>query len=185
VPELRALTVKQPWAGCIAHLDKRTENRSWRLPDKYRGVQAAIHAGASVDRDNISAPMGAEGWASLFASSAEWDAWRFWDLGRKPRDEASWPPRLSLGAVVAVATLAACHRFDFDEFCGHKGDWSETSRHPGICSPYALIRLGWHWELADVRPLAEPVPCKGKLGLWRLPDDVEKAVREQLEADND
>ncbi len=31
-------------------------------------------------------------------------------------------------------------------------------------------------------PLAEPVPCRGALGLWRVPDDVESAVRAQLEA---
>ena len=38
-----------------------------------------------------------------------------------------------------------------------------------------------HWLLDNVRPLPDPVPCKGMLGLWRLPDEVEKAVREQLE----
>jgi hypothetical protein len=51
------------------------------------------------------------------------------------------------------------------------------------CSPWAA-RGRHHIELAGVRPLAEPVPCKGALGLWRLPEDVEKAVREQLEARN-
>jgi hypothetical protein len=181
VAELRALTVRQPWAGCIAHLDKRIENRSWRLPDKYLGTEVAVHAAAAVDRDNMSAPMGAEGWASLFGSNAEWDAWRSWHPGRKQRDMANWPPKLALGAVVSVATLADCHRFDWDELCGYSGDWSESSRHPGLCSPYVVLGVEWHWELAGVRPLAEPVPCKGKLGLWRLPEDVEKAVRAQLE----
>jgi hypothetical protein len=34
---------------------------------------------------------------------------------------------------------------------------------------------------ANARPLAEPVPCKGALGLWWLPDDVDAQVRAQLD----
>lgn len=36
-------------------------------------------------------------------------------------------------------------------------------------------------KLANARPLSEPVPCRGMLGLWRLPEEAEKAVRAQLE----
>jgi len=39
--------------------------------------------------------------------------------------------------------------------------------------PYGLV-------LRDVRALATPVPCKGALGLWTLPTDVEARVVEQL-----
>lgn len=34
----------------------------------------------------------------------------------------------------------------------------------------------WAWLLGDVRQLPAPVPCKGALGLWRVPADVEAAV---------
>lgn len=30
----------------------------------------------------------------------------------------------------------------------------------------------WAWILADPRPLAEPIPWRGALGLWTLPDEV-------------
>ena len=50
-----------------------------------------------------------------------------------------------------------------------------------LCSKWAQIDQ-WHWQLANVRPLAEPVPAKGALGLWKVPDDIESAVRGQLEA---
>lgn len=177
MPEMRALSIRQPWAGCIAHLDMRIANRSCRLPEQHRGRQVAIHAATELDRDNLGAHRRAEAWASLFGSNAEWDAWRFWHLGRTPRDVANWPPKLALGAVVAVAALAGCHRFEWDELCGSSGDWGKRSRHPGLCSPYVALGVEWHWELADVRPLAEPVPCRGLPGLWPLPDDVESAVR--------
>ncbi|MGV9536576.1 ASCH domain-containing protein [Streptosporangium sandarakinum] len=49
------------------------------------------------------------------------------------------------------------------------------------CGTWA-IRFQRHWKLANPRPLAEPVPCRGRLGLWSLPEDVEAAVRDQLAA---
>lgn len=37
------------------------------------------------------------------------------------------------------------------------------------------------WVLDRVRPLAEPVPCRGAQGLWVVPADVEVRVAEQLQ----
>lgn len=39
---------------------------------------------------------------------------------------------------------------------------------------------GFALVLANPRPLARPVPCKGALGLWRVPSDVARAVEAQL-----
>lgn len=33
------------------------------------------------------------------------------------------------------------------------------------------------WVLADVRALAEPIPCRGAQGLWRVPPAVETYLR--------
>ena len=64
--------------------------------------------------------------------------------------------------VVAVANLVDCHEaYYYGEFC---------------CTHAWAQWTGWHWVLANVRPLPEPVPCKGRQGLWRLPKDVERAV---------
>jgi ASCH domain len=82
-------------------------------------------------------------------------------------------PSAALGAVVAVVRLEGIHKALSGPGC--------TEGCP--CSPWAIMKPGMrHWVLADSRPLARPVPCGGKLGLWRLPEDIEKAVREQLEA---
>ena len=41
---------------------------------------------------------------------------------------------------------------------------------------------GWHiagqygWKLTDVQVLPVPVKCKGKLGLWTVPDEIAKAL---------
>jgi hypothetical protein len=95
------------------------------------------------------------------------------DISARPPAGESWPAehRMHLGAVIAVATVAGCH---------HSSNASEC---PGPkCSPWAALGQ-YHWQFASVRPLPDPVPCKGMLGLWRLPEDVEKAVRAQLGED--
>src|SRR5215207_5140743 len=47
-PELRAITILQPWAWAIIHGGKDIENRSWWT--RYRGL-LAIHAGLRYRRD--------------------------------------------------------------------------------------------------------------------------------------
>lgn len=50
---MRALTIRQPWAGAIAHQTKRVENRSWKLPAAHDGADILIHAGAEPDRQAV------------------------------------------------------------------------------------------------------------------------------------
>jgi hypothetical protein len=163
VAELRTLTVKPPWSHLIAKCGKLVENRGW--PARFRGL-LAIHAGLGWD-------------AAAERDTTALAAWRDWSASL-PHPNITGPLRKSaihvdLGAVVAVAELSGCH--DSEE-CMLPA-WSEV---PGVrsgCSDWAA-RGQFHWTLRQVRPLPVPVPCKGKLGLWRLPEDVEKAVRAQL-----
>lgn len=144
VAELRALTVRQPYAWAIAYGGKDVENRP--RPLGFRGL-LAIHAGKALYRGGMEDPRILEAIAS-----------REFEI-----DEAA----SRLGVVIAVADLIGCH-----------DDATEEPR--ASCSPWAVTGQH-HLMLRNPRPLAEPVPCKGKLGLWRLPEDVEKAVRAQLE----
>ena len=170
---MRALSLWQPWAGCIAWLGKDVENRSWRCPANVIGEQIAIHAARRVDKGRglLAVPC-PERWPELFASRAEWDTWRAHGNKRRSHGEVNWPARLPLGAVQAAATIASCHHSD--ECPGNP-----RACPPGLCSPWAAPGE-WHWQLAGVRPLARPVPCQGKQGLWLLPGPVEAQVRAQL-----
>lgn len=83
-----------------------------------------------------------------------------------------WEPgELPEGAVAGVAKVTGCH--PLEHVCS-------PGPHLRACSPWSA-RSQCHWLLAEVRPLPNPVPCRGMLGLWRLPADVEEAVRQQLE----
>jgi hypothetical protein len=165
LPEIRALTVRVPWSHLIAFCGKTIENRSQEM--RYRGL-LAIHAGSYARWDRAAE-----------RSPAAVVAWRRWAAslpppnlpGRLRRDAA----HITFSAVIAVATVAGCHHSD--ECMPPEAPGAPGTR-PG-CSPWA-IRGQWHIELAGVRPLADPVPCRGQLGLWRLPEDAERAVREQL-----
>jgi hypothetical protein len=43
--------------------------------------------------------------------------------------------------------------------------------------PYGIWTPGgWAWELDDVEPLADPIPCRGRQGVWRLPEDVAEEI---------
>lgn len=118
---------------------------------RYRGL-LAIHASKTVYAHDLDNP--------LILAAIERNGYEIGEAAA------------ACGAVVAVAMLAGCHLSpDFGGTCG--------ATRPR-CSPWAEPDV-YHWQLTGVRPLAEPVPCRGALGLWRLPDDVEKAVREQME----
>lgn len=69
------------------------------------------------------------------------------------------------GSILAVADLVDCHR---SAACC--APWGESS--PEV----------FHWVLGGVRPLAVPVPCRGRLGLWRPDADTLGAVLGQLQA---
>ena len=89
---LRALTIHQPWAACVAATGgKNVENRLW--PTRYRGP-LAIHASRTLDRAVLHPAI------TVF----------FHDLEPVQRTYAAAPPHLrTLGAIIALAELTDCH----------------------------------------------------------------------------
>jgi hypothetical protein len=157
---MRALSVRQPWAWAIAYAGKTVENRSRRF--NHEGL-VAIHASLGLDEPgffprNEAGHTAARKLDALGGRSNFWDARHFYIGGHRH-------PGLGLGAIIAVARFDHCH---YSADCHAK------------CSPWAIDGQ-WHICLDDVRPLAEPVPARGKLGLWTVPEDVESAVRAQIE----
>lgn len=154
-PRVIAITVRQPWAFAIAQLQKNIENRVWTT--SHRGL-LAVHAGGTWDGDRA--------------------ARRVFELS------GALVVKTDMAAIVAVVELVDVHH---STSCIR----SPRERHlhadgPFTCSPWAtgLGETGgmWHWQLAKVRRLAVPVPCKGTQRLWELPGDVEAAVLAQVGA---
>lgn len=62
------------------------------------------------------------------------------------------------GAIIGVVDVVDCVE-------KHKSRW--------FGGPYGYV-------LKNPRPLKEPIPCKGRVGLWEVPPRVEKEIRRQL-----
>lgn len=45
---MKTLSVKQPWAYLLCAGIKDVENRTWKLPEKYKGKWVLIHASANM-----------------------------------------------------------------------------------------------------------------------------------------
>lgn len=46
---MKTITVRQPWAYLLCDGIKDVENRTWRLPEKYKGEKILIHASAKSE----------------------------------------------------------------------------------------------------------------------------------------
>lgn len=59
LPDIRVLSIRQPWADLILSGAKTVENRTW--PTRWRGV-LVVHAGRSIDRtgQQVATTMGAQ-----------------------------------------------------------------------------------------------------------------------------
>ncbi len=72
-----------------------------------------------------------------------------------------------VGAIIGVVDLVGVHH------------WEDCRRGAlGTCSLWAE-RQGYHWQLDDPRPLVEPIPYRGALGLRRLPADIIQQITDK------
>lgn len=140
---MKALTVQQPWAWAIMHGGKTIENRTQNW--NYRGP-LAIHAG------NRFSTRGAD-------SDLVHTAWHSHGSHKYTPDDRD---AFVYGAILGVVDLVDVHP------------------ESGCCTPWgesAYVEHGGrerkqivHLVLENPRPLPEPLPCKGALGLWTPPE---------------
>ncbi len=144
---MKTLSLTQPWASLVAVGEKRFETRSW--PTRYRGL-LAIHAAKNFPA-----------WARDLSLTSTPFVDALFENGVNP----VWG--LPQGAIVGVVELLDCLPTGavLDQISTRElvfGDFS-----PGR---YA-------WKLGDGVRFAEPIPCRGALGLWDTPADVEAEIR--------
>lgn len=171
---MRAVTLTQPWATCSvvclpdADPPKQHETRSWPPPKALLPLELAIHAGkvcppdvrdALIDEGLLVEPY------STIVSLLEYTTRDPW---RQSRGQQTNVRELPLAAVVGVVTVTKVYKttgVSPESFDGDLGD-------------FTIGRFAWKMENAIA--LHRPVPCRGFQGIWQLPDDVERLVREQL-----
>lgn len=171
----RALTIRQPWAWAVAWGHKPVENRSggaWRWAHA-RG-ELWVHAASTwSDRGAADARV-----VSAWQAAGEPDPYRA-KLDRPervpgtrvklhPTEHDGTPParRLHLGAVIGKVVVTDVHNAS-PGCCAT--EWAESS-YTDAAGRHRTDLV--HLVLADPRYLAEPVPCTGRLGLWRADPEL-------------
>lgn len=157
---MRVLTVQNPWAWAIIFGGKSVENRT--TPWAYRGP-LAIHAGSRLSERgcNLIPDLLDQTRPDLLATYAETD--------------------MVYGAIIGTVNLIDVH-IALPELRGPsmgglidpaccESPWAEQSyvEHGGRTRRELV-----HLVLSDPVPV-EPIPCKGRLGLWS--PDVEILTR--------
>jgi hypothetical protein len=103
-------------------------------------------------------------WICLHASAA-----------RKPRYEAAVAARIREVTGRDVPDLAGLARGAIVGLAKVSG-YVETSDDPWFMGPAVDGKKNYGWLLEAVRPLAQPVPCRGYQRLWGVPSGVAAEV---------
>lgn len=135
---MKVLTIRQPFAWAVARGFKPIENRGWMTA--YRG-QLAVHAAKKWDDGGEDTLREVVRIAHAQGSVL-------------PKTLANDLPYTDVGLVIATAELVdICTKSLFDRTLRCK------------CGPWAQPMQA-HWQLANARPLPNPVAATGHLGLW-------------------
>ncbi len=159
--DLRCLSLHQPWASAMAEGLKAIETRSWAT--RYRGW-VAIHAAKK------EAALHYFGWLEEHHGEPEPLLEPFphqTDITESGLVKTIHD--LPLGAVVAVCRLADVVTTDHvGELPGwlNAGPW--VSAQEADWGDYSPGRYAWLFDIG--RTLPEPIPARGRQGLWK-PDE--------------
>lgn len=142
---MKAITLWQPWGSLVAIGAKGFETRSWHTT--YRGP-IAIHAATKRPTS-------------------------MWDIIEPIIDRVRAalgivdPDALPRGAVIATGELVECWKVTAHGLLSVNGglvrfeDMSDDELSFGDFTPGRYT-----WEIVNVQLLSEPIPAKGKQGLW-------------------
>lgn len=148
-----ALSIRQPWAWAILHLPElvRKDVENRDWPTRFRG-KFLVHAGKGCTRSE---------YADAVACIIEAQEERADALSLNDQIEPTRPPplyELPRGAIVGWSEILEC---------------TDHATSPWYSGAYAF-RLGR-------RGILKPIPCRGALGFFRVPEDVAETVRRQAQ----
>lgn len=147
---MKAISVKHPFAYLLANAIKDIENRTWKLPEKYKGERVLIHASANP-----------KSWEQFTNYIENLDPENL-ELQRIIRDNSyskSWLNSLETSAIIGSVRFVDC-------VINHPSIWAEKSEEKNI----------YNWLVADPILFDKPIlGVKGKLGFWDydLPEEDE------------
>lgn len=159
-PQLRMLTVRQPWAWALIYGGKDVENRHNNLAGGWRGP-VAIQASRAWDDVMFGRRLPEPLHGALLKARQE-----------QPSHSAlqQWLED-QRGHVIGVVDLVDAHdaRYHASWARDLVAGWSPWAEKDAV-----------HLVVARPRPLATPVPARGRLGLWTPDDALAAAIWAQV-----
>lgn len=148
----KTLSVKQPWAFLQCVGIKDIENRTWKLPEKYRGERVLIHASTHI-RKSTKDLLNKEQFDVILGLS-NWDKEKYFD-GRQIEH-----------AIIGSVRFIDC-------VINHPSIWAERNKTKWVGEKKTLYeewcgeKLIYNWVAVDAILFPEPIlNVKGELGFW-------------------
>ena len=155
---MKTISLKQPLAFLLCSKIKPIENRSWKLPEKYKGERVLIHASA---RPNFSILE-----SSTIFSKEQWDYLKGFDM-MLPFFQDKLPTSAIIGSVRFV-----------DCVINHPSIWAEKTDN--MDQVFIGFKKIYNWVVSEAILFDKPIlNVKGKLSFWDydLPDEYEKILK--------
>lgn len=166
----KVLSVKQPWARLICSGIKDIENRTWKLPEKYKGERVLIHASGTKMK-------GLEG---DYLNDAQIG---YLHCGYTPLKELHkyYALRNQYSAIIGSVEIVDC-------VINHPSIWAEKTERIVLNEswpsgrPACVGKKGdtYNWVLANPVLFDKPIiGVRGKLGFWDydLTEEYEKLLK--------
>jgi hypothetical protein len=149
---VKAITFTQPWGGLVASGIKKIENRPRNIVrrDDF-GKRFAIHASREIDE-------------SVYERIADIDPQLDPPVATHGYHEQPWQ-RLSRIKSAVIGTARIVGVAGTDQPC-------DPEQRRWFFGPIGYI-------LDDIIALDRAIPCKGMLGFWTLPADVEAQIQDE------
>lgn len=143
---MRALSYKQPWAYLVASGIKPIENRTWKLPEKYKGQRVLIHASAA----KIGKP-------SSYFTDKQWMELNHLALNHGFR----FKPCEQYSSIIGSVEFIDCVQNHPSIWAEHEAKVYSKKQDKEIIVPV------WNWVTANPVLFAKPITnVKGKLSFW-------------------
>ena len=147
--DMKAITIKQPWASLIVRGIKDIENRTWRT--NFRG-RVLIHSAGSHGKK--------------FKINLTDDQMKLaFPVVAKECMFGNFP----FSAIIGSIEIKDC-------VVNHPSIWAEKTEewtigiNPKIYKEITGKNIIYNWVLANPVLFPEPIPCKGKLSFWEYPN---------------
>lgn len=169
---MKTLSVKQPWAYLLCAGVKDIENRTWKLPEKYKGERVLIHA--SADRKLDYGILTRKQYNGML------------DNVSFKETEFPFNDKLNRSAIIGSVRFVDC-------IINHPSIWAEkTSFSRSVILNNDLTVKGYrvkeekpiyNWVVADPIMFDKPIlNVNGKLSFWDydLPEEYETILNKAL-----